>query len=488
MPRKGDRKVRTGCKTCKARKVKCDEVKPHCFRCTSTGRKCDGYAQPKPPAWMKPPLISTSLNSTNYKGGLARHLEYYHYVAGPGLAGQFSEKFWTKFLPQLGERESAVRHAIMAISMAYEDRSGVQSSAINHYNTAIRETVSSTDTELAMVMAVLFTCLEFMNGNAAAARNHSQHAILIANKTSAMSEETRDALLSIFARLSVFPFFFGSDHEDFPKLRTLEGPLTASPFPGINEAHPALEVLIAQIIRFMRSTDKYRLGEKRTSRIPLTMFAEQNRLSVALDTWRKAFDTFEKSLGGAQLGNRHLGLLRIIHCISKIWIRTTLERSECAYDKHNAQFASIIACAQELKREYEKIPYEYIRPKFSFDMGFLPLLYFVVLKCRVLELRLAALECMQVLGLEQEALWRKDTLTIIGRKLIDIEHGVDSMSQAELCSDALPAEEQRVKECMLDPATNTMTCVMWRPPDELYTRDVTIEGHMKSTTLSGVMP
>jgi hypothetical protein len=28
------------------RKVKCDEVKPSCNRCTHTGRKCDGYAPP----------------------------------------------------------------------------------------------------------------------------------------------------------------------------------------------------------------------------------------------------------------------------------------------------------------------------------------------------------------------------------------------------------------------------------------------------------
>ncbi|KAH4069175.1 hypothetical protein HBH98_012240 [Parastagonospora nodorum] len=36
-------KNRSGCKTCKIRKVKCDEEKPFCKRCTSTGRTCDGY-------------------------------------------------------------------------------------------------------------------------------------------------------------------------------------------------------------------------------------------------------------------------------------------------------------------------------------------------------------------------------------------------------------------------------------------------------------
>ncbi|VZH91530.1 unnamed protein product [Fusarium fujikuroi] len=36
-------KGKTGCITCRIRRVKCDEGKPSCHRCVSTGRKCDGY-------------------------------------------------------------------------------------------------------------------------------------------------------------------------------------------------------------------------------------------------------------------------------------------------------------------------------------------------------------------------------------------------------------------------------------------------------------
>lgn len=39
-------KVKTGCLTCRARKVKCTEDKPFCNNCLSTGRKCDGYTSP----------------------------------------------------------------------------------------------------------------------------------------------------------------------------------------------------------------------------------------------------------------------------------------------------------------------------------------------------------------------------------------------------------------------------------------------------------
>ncbi|PMD33314.1 hypothetical protein L207DRAFT_547973 [Hyaloscypha variabilis F] len=39
-------KVKTGCATCRIRKVKCDENKPFCQKCVNTGRTCDGYESP----------------------------------------------------------------------------------------------------------------------------------------------------------------------------------------------------------------------------------------------------------------------------------------------------------------------------------------------------------------------------------------------------------------------------------------------------------
>lgn len=44
-------KARTGCLTCKKRRVKCDEAKPHCARCIKSGHRCAGYqncADPQP--------------------------------------------------------------------------------------------------------------------------------------------------------------------------------------------------------------------------------------------------------------------------------------------------------------------------------------------------------------------------------------------------------------------------------------------------------
>ncbi|ETI29519.1 hypothetical protein G647_01972 [Cladophialophora carrionii CBS 160.54] len=59
VPQQGKRqrrwapKVRTGCKTCKIRRKKCDEKRPSCSRCLRDKFPCDGYDSPK--AWVFEP-------------------------------------------------------------------------------------------------------------------------------------------------------------------------------------------------------------------------------------------------------------------------------------------------------------------------------------------------------------------------------------------------------------------------------------------------
>lgn len=49
--------MKTGCKTCRIRRIKCDEIKPFCNRCRSTGRNCDGY-ESSFKSWETPSISS----------------------------------------------------------------------------------------------------------------------------------------------------------------------------------------------------------------------------------------------------------------------------------------------------------------------------------------------------------------------------------------------------------------------------------------------
>ncbi|KAI6090219.1 hypothetical protein F4821DRAFT_229955 [Hypoxylon rubiginosum] len=155
-------KVRTGCITW-IRRVKCDETKPACTRCTSTGRKCDGYDGQAPPRRKK--LLPLPADANSIAAGteprylakrheLARHSfatacrgnsalrvlrplaadiegteqerQVFHQFrrhAEAGLAmyaASLGPGFWQRLVPQLGHSDAAVRHALIALGASYQ--------------------------------------------------------------------------------------------------------------------------------------------------------------------------------------------------------------------------------------------------------------------------------------------------------------------------------------------------------------------------------
>jgi hypothetical protein len=130
--------------------VRCDEQKPACNRCISTGRKCEGYK--KPPSTSKAPLVplttrkssptssSVSSASTSQHSfatpahphpGLklalprsnvdeVRSFRYFLEVTAPLLAGVFEVDFWLHNVPQACHADSAIWHAAVALGAVHE--------------------------------------------------------------------------------------------------------------------------------------------------------------------------------------------------------------------------------------------------------------------------------------------------------------------------------------------------------------------------------
>ncbi|OHF03715.1 hypothetical protein CORC01_01034 [Colletotrichum orchidophilum] len=131
MTRKGQPKVRTGCLTCKSRKVKCDEAKPACARCTGTGRKCEGYAVVVP---SNRAIARARSRTTRLRDALAQAragweseselatVEYFARDVGPNLPQNFEKRFWSDLVPRLSKSEPAVRHAVAAIGSLFPQR------------------------------------------------------------------------------------------------------------------------------------------------------------------------------------------------------------------------------------------------------------------------------------------------------------------------------------------------------------------------------
>ncbi|APA14856.1 hypothetical protein SS1G_06907 [Sclerotinia sclerotiorum 1980 UF-70] len=116
-------KVKSGCITCKARRVKCDETKPQCLRCRKFGRTCDGYAHETPSRGIMMPLQpripttdlytpSISLEATEDEG---RYFRYFCDQTAYQLPGYFDPTFWKHIILQESHNVTPIRHAVIAI-------------------------------------------------------------------------------------------------------------------------------------------------------------------------------------------------------------------------------------------------------------------------------------------------------------------------------------------------------------------------------------
>ncbi|XXG95357.1 hypothetical protein Hte_001619 [Hypoxylon texense] len=463
MPRKGSTKVRTGCLTCKIRKVKCDEGKPQCQRCVGTGRRCDGYVPATSSSslsWHRPRHLFSNVDDV----GERRALQFFCQAAGPFLSGPMDPYFWTHLVMQFSTFEPAVRHSVVAISSLYEQMHSDSPEsgrvladdrlALRHYNSAIRQLKLINNEPLVLLVCVLFICIEFLLGNRGAAIQHCKHGVLLLQSVEASYPWTREYISPIFRRLTMFPFFFGAGRTSFPELLGLGDELPSS-FASFQQAQYYLDGIITRTVRLVRWGDDYRLGDKRQSPVSSELLLEQERIRTLLSEWSVRFSNFQN--GSSALGgpNETLCNVSFRYEIARIWADTAFEYAETIYDMHLEKFRWMVDQATELsssRASHHNNPQG--TPKFIFEMGFVPLLYYIVIKCRCLATRTRALSLMGKLGISRENLWEVSTMYAVGRRFVEIEHDTLLDELNEPCSAPRwpdwPPDEMRIRDSTTD--------------------------------------
>ena len=102
-------KNRSGCRTCKLRRVRCDEARPKCYTCQRLGLNCDGYQQLQS---FNPELIIDPTEK--------RSFHYFHTQTRPQLASFPEHHFWDQLALQRSYAEESIRRVVVAIGAFHE--------------------------------------------------------------------------------------------------------------------------------------------------------------------------------------------------------------------------------------------------------------------------------------------------------------------------------------------------------------------------------
>lgn len=196
------------------RRIKCDEVKPSCNKCSSTGRVCDGYALAiravdgarESSVSRRSQLIERSISDGISGTETERNFFYIcrrATSAGVALHICSTTSFWTQLATQLSHQYEAVRHAVVAVGAAYHlykvadvtsvprsTKQQIESFVLEQYNRSLYQLHKDIgrqcfgqDSTIVLTCCLAYIYLESLRLDHAAAMKHLNNGIRIIEAT-----------------------------------------------------------------------------------------------------------------------------------------------------------------------------------------------------------------------------------------------------------------------------------------------------------------
>ncbi|KAL8878915.1 MAG: hypothetical protein Q9198_003372 [Flavoplaca austrocitrina] len=414
LPRAGGYHVKTGCITCKLRHIKCDEEKPECQKCKSTGRKCDGYisgtttspqcsldAQETDRAVLiQRPTDSFSLPIAvgGWTGSMdeLRGFHYFRLQTFQDLAYSLSASLGELVL-QNSHRHEAIKHAVIALGALGETiriNSTSTSQNAHHpgfvkhefarlqYHKAIgllQKTIQRNEresVETALITCFLFVVFEFLQGHDQSSTTHLRSGLAIirtkyfphADNMDIMQNPILNPMQSEITRIfhildTVANKWLGLrgfyDEPHIP-IDVGSGSTYISPdyYDTLDVASEDLMMVIAHVHDFRRFASIYNTAPF-TAQVPATIYAQKDLLFHELDIHRRRLNQFLARQIDAQIPEdpHRISILRINRKITTIELATYLNpQEERFYAESMPQFFQVVSLATFILRQTPEMP------------------------------------------------------------------------------------------------------------------------------------
>ncbi|KAJ6044702.1 hypothetical protein N7460_006057 [Penicillium canescens] len=386
------RKVKTGCKTCKIRRVKCDEGRPACRRCVSTSRVCDGYgiwggggtpyAQPQSNRDLSVYCTPVPVGSLNHDENVC--FDWLIKRTTKKFAGLFPSDFWETLIFQASAQEPAVRHAVIALSSAHRfeqygqgtlvaNKVNKERFTLQQYNKAIQylrsnKADSSHSLRVALITCMLFVTLEYLRGQYQMGSAHLRYGMKLLSDVSESSPRSTmaptilctegdfayNALVDAYSRLGIQSAMFG--HVPSHMCVVAQDPQTTTIpyiFTSLLDARRTLDDLLNRVHCLKRHYHDHHTPDSPTDK--KEMVETKNKILTDLTLWRKAYTSTLSRLDNTKIsGKDKTGylLLRVYHematIMASVCLTPSTEHQEMIFDSYTENFITIMSCFLDL--------------------------------------------------------------------------------------------------------------------------------------------
>ena len=528
--RYGGSKVKTGCLTCKSRRVKCDEKRPTCSQCQRRKIRCEGYQDPAvrrrpsgdPFIYVKFVSLPASSLST-LDAYEKRFFEFFVRQTAPELAGRedgFNSNRWLEIIVPRALSDTAVRHAAIAVGAMHEllmQRStndpDQNAFAVLQYNKAVRYIIgldanrSSDIYDTILTSSILFTIFETMQGRNQMALKHFVGGIKI------LAQQQQGGICDCIlpdqfhgqVLRSIFTYLDTHDLQqiDFllaPSMEPHTGRLDLyipARFDTVDQADASLGSLLHDLRRFIRGRDEH-TAQTSASKDSQEHWQWHNAFDLQPSQEEKpqvtaAFRQWNIALANSLLPSKSCSvlILRMSHLMHSIILQYNHTLGEVGWDAFFLSYQQIVEFGEHFllqKRIECRKQYSIRRPSraptFTFSRGILQPLTFVALRCRQASVRRHALRLIEQCD-RVEASWDSVIAARVAKRVIEIEeantnHTSTSSIERTPCypQDSyyrhLPREESRVAhlEKMLTPSGIHKIMYRLSGSSDLYFEDI----------------
>ncbi|XEV01329.1 hypothetical protein FSHL1_006616 [Fusarium sambucinum] len=466
MVRHGIARVKTGCGTCRMRRVKCDEQRPFCRRCLSGHRECKGYG-----IWDNgrhpdgPISQSVGLACLNNSGAMCslstEDFRIFEWFMLSRPQGVFPLSFWEKLVPQACHDEPAILHSVLAMGSVHRrlciskasgrddgEADKLALATLQYYNMAINSLYklqadgsqlgkSRGPAQVTLIACLLFVVVEYLQKRPAQGLLHLRHGLQIMrshgfdSKSQATRSPVDDELIEAFGRLNTQAQIFSSFTTNTqPPLKSCQQHYYNVPLKSVTDARQRLDLLVSDACHLRHWG---RIAESSTDiSLSFQNLLLQQKLQRHLSLWLKTYRAWQ-AMQLLPSFNEQVAqhLLFIYYTMASIITATALYYGdESVFDHYKLQFASITTRSRDILQMFQPMRSndatleKTCTPHFTFtsDLGLVPALYFTVLKCRDSQVRRDALSILAT-ETRQEGAWEGSRLALIAAEVVRLEKG-----------------------------------------------------------------